>query len=451
MIPRRRAIYLSFLYFGDAWKMWCKGTKFRSLLALFEYFTPVPPYKYCVSTFNTLDHAASLLSSFSVIVLISLNVYLAHAISLLSKFVLPVNREVVSIIMTSSDITHSHHVTHDVSESSPLLQNSTEVAVDVFVPAETPQLISLRLKRRIVLLLCAFAFTMMLGDNLQPAALIQIFEDVICDDYYRTHPLYPASNTTTPPTLPLRLADQCKAQAVQKELALVRGFQQLVPLFAGLLCTVPYGLLAERIGRKRVLILSGAGVFAALSWVLAVCYWRFASIRWVWSSGAFLFIGGGDAVTSSVMHVMVTDAADQAERAQIFLYLHAADAISGFFGPAISAALMEKGYTWTVLLLAESVLFSGTFLLTRFIPETLNLRDKSSGSLGPTYDPTSPRVTVSSSRCSSSSIPTKRANSMAAGISSLLAPLLSVLTSNRQALLLLCISALRQPPESSSL
>jgi len=203
------------------------------------------------------------------------------------------------------------------------------------------------------------------------------------------------------------------------------------PHLRRLLCTVPYGLLTERIGRKRVLILSGADVFAALSWVLALCYWRFASIRWVLMSGVFLFIGGGDVVSSSVMHFMVTDTTDQAERAQIFLYLHAADVISGFFRPAISAALMEKGYTWTVLVLAEGVLFSGTFLLTQFIPKTLSLRDKFFGSPDPTLDPTSSQVAVLSSRRSPSLTPTNIASSFVAGISSLLAPLLSVLASNR--------------------
>lgn len=106
-------------------------------------------------------------------------------------------------------------------------------------------------------------------------------------------------------------------QPVQRELALVRGFQQLGPLVQGLLCTVPHGLLAARIERRRVLILSGAGIFAALSWVMAVCYWRFAPIDWVLFSGAFLFIGGGDAVTSSMVHVMVTDATNEAERVPI--------------------------------------------------------------------------------------------------------------------------------------
>ena len=35
---------------------------------------------------------------------------------------------------------------------------------------------------------------------------------------------------------------------------------------------------------------------------------------------------------------------------------------------------MEKGHPWAVLLLAAVVLFSGTFLLTRFIPESLHLK-----------------------------------------------------------------------------
>lgn len=145
----------------------------------------------------------------------------------------------------------------------------------------------------------------MLGDNLQPAALTQIFEGMICDDYYKMQPLPPTSNNimVSPKAM---LVNHCKIQPVQRELALLRGFQQLTPLIPALLCTVPYGMLAERIGHRRVLILSGAGVFDALSWIMAVCYWQFASIRWVLLSGAFLLVGGGDAASSSLVYVMVT-------------------------------------------------------------------------------------------------------------------------------------------------
>jgi hypothetical protein len=173
---------------------------------------------------------------------------------------------------------------------------------------------------------------------------------------------------------------------------------------------------------------------------MAVCYWRFAPIRWVLLSGAFLLFGGGDPVTSSVVHVMVTDVTSRAERAQIFLYLHAADVISGFFGPAISAPLMEKGHTWTVLLLAELVLFTGTFLLTYLIPETLRQENEVSANQDLTPELTSPQSTVLSSQHSAPSSSTQQANYLAK-ISNLLLPLTSVLTSNRQALLLLAIFA----------
>jgi MFS family permease len=166
----------------------------------------------------------------------------------------------------------------------------------------------------------------------------------------------------------------------------------------------------------------------------------------VWLSGVFLFIGGGDAVSSSVIHVMVTDTTDQAERAQIFLYLHAADVISGFFGPAISAALMEKGHTWTVLLLADIVLFSGAFLLTLFIPETLHPDNHSLvipniGSMDPS---------LTEEEASSVSFPqsldhsldvTRKADSFLTELYNLTSPLLTVLASNPQAVLLLVIFA----------
>ncbi|KAK5625698.1 hypothetical protein RRF57_001414 [Xylaria bambusicola] len=194
-----------------------------------------------------------------------------------------------------------------------------------------------------------------------------VLENIICTDYYGTS--LRADNFREL----LSLDDRCKAHPAQKKLALVRGFQQLTPVFAGVLCTVPYSLLADRIGRKRVLMLSGAGMAFAFSWVLAVCYFRFIPLRWIWFSRVFLFVGGGDPVLSSVTHVMLTDTTERAERAQIFLCLHAADVGSGFFSPAISAALMENGHVWTVLVLSGTAYVIGVFVITSFILESLHL------------------------------------------------------------------------------
>ncbi|KAI1200891.1 major facilitator superfamily domain-containing protein [Nemania serpens] len=342
-------------------------------------------------------------------------------------------------------MTNDDDESHNASESSPLLQGTANPAGDVPVHTEIASTISgvvvpPKLKGRIISLLCAYAFAMMLADNLQPAALTKVFEDVICDSYYNHSPQSPSPS----PSPPTEGGDPCEAQPVQRELALVRGFLQLMPIFSGLLCTVPYGLLAERIGRKRVLVLSGAGTLAAFSWVLAVCYWRFLSLRWVLLSGAFLFVGGGDPVLSSMLHVMVTDATDQAERAQIFLYLHAADVVAGFFGPAISAPLMEKGHTWAVLLLAVAVLVTSIIALALLVPETLHLKARSANHPDQAKNILSSPETASSwspQRSIQSAVPKRKGGFGLGGIYNSIASLVSLLTSNRQAMLLLCLFA----------
>lgn len=306
------------------------------------------------------------------------------------------------------------------NEASPLLPNTTK-------DTDTRDVRHQKATRGLPALLCAFAFVMMLGDNLQPAALIQVFENVICDEYYSKNPLPPGAGD---PDV------RCKVHPVQAELAFVRGYQQLAPIFATLLFSVPYAVLANRIGRKKVLTMTGMGLLGSLSWVLAVCYWRFASIRWIWLSGIFLCIGGGEAVLSSMAHVMVTDAVPSSNRAQIFLYLHAADVVAGFFGPAISAPLMERGHTWTVLVIAVAVMFFGTFILTLAIPETLQTTAKSADheellaespfSSPPTSRPESPSLT-------------RKADQALDSMSHLLAPFISLFTSNPQAVLLILI------------
>ncbi|KAI0430725.1 MFS general substrate transporter [Xylaria sp. FL1042] len=314
-----------------------------------------------------------------------------------------------------------------VSESTPLLHealddNDTRGVSDqpVSSPSKNRHVAQHRRKWRVILLLYACVFLMMLGNSMYPAALIQVLEDIICSDYYDSPSGGVALHQLLDP-------DQgCKARAVQKELALVLGVLQFVPVFAGVLCTVPYSLLADRIGRKPVLMLSGAGVVVSFAWVLAVCYFRFLPVRWIWLSGVLLFIGGGDPVLSSVAHVMITDTTERAERAQIFLCLHAANVGSGFFGPAISAALMENGHVWTVGLLAVTFAFLGAFTIG-FIPETLHLSQSA----------TAPSSTLTQDRDSNS----EGSLDTATPHSSLLAPLRSVLVSNPQALLLICIFA----------
>ncbi|KAI1263178.1 MFS general substrate transporter [Xylariaceae sp. FL1019] len=313
----------------------------------------------------------------------------------------PVHDSIADASETTPLITDASRAptTHDARPVSPAPDNSP-----------TP-----RQKWRVVLLLYLYAFVMILADSLCPAALIQILEDIICADM--DHHGDPIAG----------LGDTCKSPAVQTELAFVRGFLQMTPFFAGVVCTVPYSLLANRIGRRRVLMLSGIGLFLSLAWVLAVCYFRFLPVRWIWLSGAFLFVGGGDPVMSTVAHVMITDTVERPQRAQIFLCLHAADVLGGFVGPVIAAALMANGHAWIVLLLGACIMLFAALVITSLIPETL-------------YFSQSSAVMTSTSTSheadgSSSASPVDRAK--ASG--SLFAPLRRMLASNPQAILLLSI------------
>ncbi|KAI1811233.1 hypothetical protein GGS20DRAFT_564015 [Poronia punctata] len=173
-------------------------------------------------------------------------------------------------------------------------------------------------------------------------------------------------------------------------------------------------------------MLSGARMAFSFTWVLAVCYFRFLSIRCAWLSGAFLFVGGGDPVQSSVAHVMITDITTPFERAQIFLWLHATDVIAGFFGPAISAALMESGRVWTVLLLSAATSFFGAFLIASLTPETLHLKQSATPSNAPL---------TQEGGSADSTKPTRPYTRLFAS--------LRVLVRNPQALLMLCIFALQ--------
>jgi hypothetical protein len=107
---------------------------------------------------------------------------------------------------------------------------------------------------------------------------------------------------------------------------------------------------------------------------------------------------------------------------------------------------MEKGHTWTVLLLAVAVLVVSITALALLVPETLNLKAKSSirQSEDVVGDPTSSRGDMSSASRSLSPVPvyTRKAESSLTGkIFDLLTPLATLLTSNRQAMLLLCLFA----------
>lgn len=140
--------------------------------------------------------------------------------------------------------------------------------------------------------------------NLPPQTVI--FEDIICKDYYTRNPSAAAS---------LLHEERCKVEAVQSQLAILQGYQETFEQLPGIVFGIAYGLLADRIGRRPVLLLCLLGSLLAGLWVKAVCWWpHIFPIEMVWLSSPIQIIGGGGQVVSSILFVMVADSSSKEKR-----------------------------------------------------------------------------------------------------------------------------------------
>lgn len=80
---------------------------------------------------------------------------------------------------------------------------------------------------------------------------------------------------------------------------------------------IPYGVLADKYGRKSILGLCVLGmVLSQLIWIVVAWNWRLWDLRLVWASSAALLVGGGESVAEAMVFAMVSDVAAE-ERKQV--------------------------------------------------------------------------------------------------------------------------------------
>jgi MFS family permease len=94
---------------------------------------------------------------------------------------------------------------------------------------------------------------------------IRMFEANLCLSYYRQHD---ASAIGPDGTIPEQL---CKIDPVQQKLAMIFGWQDTFDALPGMLLAVPFGTLADRVGRKWIFTASLMGLQLSFAWVLVIC------------------------------------------------------------------------------------------------------------------------------------------------------------------------------------
>lgn len=242
--------------------------------------------------------------------------------------------------------------------------------------------LSPRTRFRLLITLIVILLAFEIGGQMIPGPMVRLIETIACDNYWRRHDpaRLPASGH-----LPEHL---CKISAVQTEVATVKGYSDLlegllclstlvwrqsvdVDIAAGAICAIPYGILADRYGRRRAIRLTIPG-FLLNSVITNSVLWfsDVLPLRAIWLAALSWTIGGGPSVALVVIWTMLADLTTDQQRARLFFRVGLASQIASFLASVISSELMTLN-PWTPLLLGCGTVTIGLGCALS-LPETMS-------------------------------------------------------------------------------
>ncbi|EGX91542.1 MFS transporter [Cordyceps militaris CM01] len=239
------------------------------------------------------------------------------------------------------------------TENTPLLPTDR--------PAELVPEPSLRL---LVSLIGGLCLTLVaVSQRLFGPALQEIMEDVICRNVYRDHQL----NALSPPD------SRCKENDVQKVLSMVSAVDVSAEMIVPIMVQIPFGIIADKYGRRIVIFASLFGCFLKIAWTILVLSLPDKLNIWaiLWGNLAY-FLGGGGSMAGAMCYTLFSDVTPAAERTMVFYQLNAVLRIVNVAATPLAAFLLGVN-PWIALYIGIGLLGIGT-VCTLLLPETLDLR-----------------------------------------------------------------------------
>ncbi|KAJ8124177.1 hypothetical protein ONZ43_g31 [Nemania bipapillata] len=202
--------------------------------------------------------------------------------------------------------------------------------------------------------------------------LTRLIEDLLCHDYYDVE------SSTQPIDESL-----CKEDAIQKQLAYLLAVQSTLYSIVAFVAAFPWGIAADKVGRKPIVAVAMAGLLIGALIELAVVYWsNVFPITAIWVSAAGQLLGGGNGVLIAVVLSMIADATNEEDRAIAFLRTHVASLCGNLLSPSLAGFVMEKAGPWVPPFIGIG-LFSLGGIGFFFLPETRSRKDASQESEEP--------------------------------------------------------------------
>jgi MFS family permease len=208
-----------------------------------------------------------------------------------------------------------------------------------------------------LLLMGLLVFFVEVSVVLLSAPQTQVLEDAICAKH-----LERAQQSASPNSV-ATLRKTCKDEAVQRELSLIKGWQNSFDMVPGFLTALPYASLADRIGRRPVATLSLLGFLTSILWIQFVCWdARVLPLRLTWASSLGLAIGGGGEVFNSMIYTMVSEAVADEQRTIVFVGFGSLSYLAEIVATPAAVALMNI-HPWAPLLTADAIMVAVVALM----------------------------------------------------------------------------------------
>ncbi|KAI1111171.1 major facilitator superfamily domain-containing protein [Nemania sp. NC0429] len=213
-------------------------------------------------------------------------------------------------------------------------------------------------------ILCFMIFLVCAQGGFYNMSLTRIFEDILCRQYYdQIHSKDEPIDET-----------MCKHPAIQSKLAYLFAILESFNAALGITAALPWGIMADKIGRRPVFVMGLTGMSISILWIMVVGWFpQTFSPRLIWLSPIFYLLGGGNPVLSATVHSITIDMMPESERASCFMRIHGASMVGNLLSPALASIMMASTGPWPTIFLS--------FLLTGLpgpliflVPETLKQR-----------------------------------------------------------------------------
>ncbi|KAK6854955.1 hypothetical protein PG995_008487 [Apiospora arundinis] len=145
----------------------------------------------------------------------------------------------------------------------------------------------------------------------------------------------------------------CKSPQIQERLAHLRGYLASLEAILGLLLTLPYGLVVDRLGERLIAGVNVVGYMLSCAWLALVCYYWTAFPIWVAVlSPLFRLIGGGVPTYTSVIYAITANHVPSPNRSLVFFIFTGGQIVGTIVPILITAWFLDQELLFAPILLS---------------------------------------------------------------------------------------------------